>query len=198
MLKVALTIAFVTLFIAASFWVLQMRATPAPSEITYGVTFSKFRAEELNLNWREVYESLLTDLGVKHFRLVAHWQMVEPEEFEFNFTELDYQMRRAEEEGAQVILAIGRRLPSWPECHEPDWIKDHQFEDQKDDIRNYLAAVVNRYKDSPALAMWQVENEPFIIGFAIGECGKLDIIQTLPRAFFVNYLRFVKAVNGFG
>lgn len=173
--KVLLTALFVALAVSAVFWLLSLRTVPPRSDITYGVTFSKFRSDELNLDWREVYEALLTDLKVRHFRFVAHWQMVEPEEGVFNFDELDYQMRRAEEEGAQVILAVGRRLPSWPECHEPSWIRDHPLEEQKDDIREYLTAVVSRYKDSPALTMWQVENEPFIIGFALGECGRLDI-----------------------
>lgn len=148
---------------------------PSPRDIRYGVTFSKFRAEELRLNWKQTYDALLDDLGVRHFRLVAHWQMVEPEEGRYNFEELDYQIRRAEETGSSVILGVGRRLPSWPECHEPEWIKKYSFDEQKGHIRDYITAVVTRYKNSPALNMWQVENEPFIIGFALGQCGKLDI-----------------------
>lgn len=161
-------------FIALLFWGLS-HVPPTPERITYGVTFSKFRAEELKLDWRATYRALVEDLKVKHFRLVAHWQMVEPTEGRYNFEELDYQMRLAEQNDAQVVLAIGRRLPSWPECHEPDWIRHYTLDEQKDHIRAYITAVVERYKDSPALSMWQVENEPFIIGFAIGECGALDI-----------------------
>lgn len=174
MRRALLTLLFLILFVTGSFFVLA--AVPErPENITYGVTFSKFRADELRIDWRETYRALIEDLGVTHFRLVAHWQMVEPEEGKYNFEELDYQMRLAEENDAQVILAIGRRLPSWPECHEPDWIASYTLEDQKEHIRAYITEVVNRYKDSPALRMWQVENEPFIIGFAIGECGELDI-----------------------
>jgi len=148
---------------------------PKKEDITYGVTFSKFRSDELELDWKRVYDALIDDLGVRHFRLVAHWQMVEPREGEYNFEELDYQFKRAEETGSSVILGVGRRLPSWPECHEPDWIQKYSFEDQKRHIRDLIKTVVNRYKDSPALSMWQVENEPFIIGFALGQCGELDI-----------------------
>ena len=151
--------------------------TPIPdqNDIVYGATFSKFRAEELNLDWKQTYDALLTDLNIKHFRLVAHWDMVEPTEGVYNFSELDYQMRRAEEEGAQVIMAVGRRLPSWPECHEAGWIVEHSPQEQKNSIRLLITELVNRYKDSPALRMWQVENEPFIIGFALGNCGVLDV-----------------------
>lgn len=150
-----------------------IREIPAPHDIRYGVTFSKFRAEELNLSWQDTYEALITDLGVKRMRLVAHWDMVEPTENEYRFDELDYQMRRAEEEGVQVILAVGRRLPSWPECHEPAWVMGHSALEQKDDILEYMTQVVSRYQDSPALSLWQVENEPFILFFGSGQCGSV-------------------------
>ncbi|XKT74395.1 MAG: beta-galactosidase [Patescibacteria group bacterium UBA2163] len=171
---IVFTLLLLIVFIGIVFNVLA--AIPSiPEKVTYGVTFSKFRADELNLPWKDTYRALLEDLGVRHFRLVAHWQMIEPEQGSFNFDELDYQMRLAEEYGAEVVLAVGRRLPSWPECHEPSWIKDESLEEQKDDVRAYITAVVERYKDSPALKEWQVENEPFIIGFALGQCGALDI-----------------------
>lgn len=172
--KILLTLLFVALFIVGAFWVLAS-LPEEPEEILYGVTFSKFRADELQLDWKQAYDALIYDLGVRRLRLVAHWQMVEPVEGQYNFEELDYQMRRAEEAGASVILGVGRRLPSWPECHEPDWVQKYSFEEQKEHIRDLLTEVVTRYKDSPALDAWQVENEPFIIGFAIGNCGKLDI-----------------------
>jgi len=173
--KLLLTAVLAGLFVVILFWLLSIRPVSASEDIRYGVTFSKFRAEELKLDWKETYEALLSDLQVKRLRLVAHWEMVEPEEEVYNFDEMDYQMRRAEEEGASVILAVGRRLPSWPECHEPKWIESHSFDEQKQYILHYIAKTVERYKDSPALKEWQVENEPFIIGFAIGQCGALDI-----------------------
>ncbi len=143
-------------------------------DVAYGATFSKLRAEELNLPWQETYDALLDELGVRKLRLVAHWDMVEPAEGVFTFDELDYQMRRAEEVGAEVILAIGRRLPSWPECHEPEWAADDTRVRQEQQLA-YMRAVVERYQDSPALKWWQVENEPFIIGYAREQCGELDV-----------------------
>jgi hypothetical protein len=167
------TLCCIVLFLGALFWVASLRSIPPSDDIRYGVTFSKFRAEELRLEWKPVYEALLTDLGVKRFRLVAHWDMVEPVRNEYNFEELDYQMRRAEEENARVILAVGRRLPSWPECHEPEWIDGYSLEEQRDDLFEYMTRVVERYKDSPALVMWQVENEPFILFYGSAECGSV-------------------------
>lgn len=150
------------------------RPLPERGDIVYGATFSVLRAKELRLEWRDVYDALVDDLGIRHFRLVAHWPMVEPEDGVFNFTELDYQMRRAEEVGASVILAVGRRLPSWPECHVPEWTRGLSEEVREAKLFEYVEAVVERYKDSTALRWWQVENEPYIIGFAYENCGDID------------------------
>lgn len=169
-LKIVLTFFFALLFLAVLFFASSVRSVPAIEDIHYGVTFSKLRSEELGLEWKPTYEAILTDLGVERLRLVAHWDMVEPENNEFNFEELDYQMQRAEEEGAQVILAVGRRLPSWPECHEPGWIDALAPEEQKVELFEYVSQVVSRYKDSSALSVWQVENEPFILFYGSAHC----------------------------
>lgn len=158
---------------AVGFFYILAQDTP-PESVSYGVTFSKFRTDELNLPWEETYRAILNDLEVKHLRLVAHWPMVEPQEDQFDFSVLDQQMRLAEAYDAKVVLAIGRRLPSWPECHEPEWVRSLSETEKRSEQLEYMEAVVNRYKDSPALAMWQVENEPFIIGFAYENCGSTD------------------------
>lgn len=156
----------ITLFLLA-------RETP-PKEITYGVSFSKLRAEEHHLDWQETYLAILDDLGVRHFRLAAHWPMVEPAEGEYDFTVLDYQFAEAEKRGASIILSVGRRLPSWPECHIPEWTENLTEKEQGEALLKYIEAVVTRYRDSPALATWQVENEPFLEVFAYEHCGDLD------------------------
>jgi hypothetical protein len=126
----------------------------------------------LGLDWKKVYVDMLEDLGIKNVRVSAYWNRVEPEKNKYNFDELDFQVQEAEKHGAKVVLAIGRRLPRWPECHEPDWVKDKPAELQQNELLSYMEAVVQRYQDSPALAYWQVENEPFLGSF--GECPKPD------------------------
>lgn len=146
-----------------------------PETITYGMSFNTMYATELGLDWRETYDAILNDLGVRHLRLAAHWPMVEPVAGEYNFTELDYQLERANEVGATVIFAVGRRLPRWPECHIPEWAKELPAEERKQALLEYIEAVVNRYKDNPAISVWQVENEPFLEVFAFEHCGQLDL-----------------------
>lgn len=162
------------LIIIAAFavWLLARKAEPAA--ITYGMSFNTLYARELGLDWRETYDAILDDLQVRQLRLAAHWPMVEPMVNVYNFEELDYQVRRAEEVGATVILAVGRRLPRWPECHVPEWARDITAEERNAAQLRYMEAVVLRYKNSPAVVMWQVENEPFLEVFAFEYCGQLD------------------------
>jgi hypothetical protein len=161
-------------FAILSLVVLLLAQKLVPETITYGMSFNTLYAEELGLDWQETYEAILTDLNVRHLRLAAHWPMVEPEKDVYNFTELDYQMRCAEEVGAEVILAVGRRLPRWPECHVPEWAKTIENEARNAEQLAYMTAVVERYRTSPAIKYWQVENEPFLEVFAFEYCGVLD------------------------
>lgn len=161
----------ILLLCAVVLWLIQK---PVPEKITYGMSFNTPYARELGLDWQEVYDAFLDDLQVRHLRLAAHWPMVEPRNDVFNFTELDYQIERAEEVGASVVLAVGRRLPRWPECHIPAWASELSWPAQQAEILAYLEAVVERYKDSPAIKLWQVENEPFLEVFAYEHCGDTD------------------------
>lgn len=148
--------------------------TPAPETVTYGLSFNTPYARELGLDWKETYDAILDDLGVRHLRLAAHWNMVQPAVDSYNFSELDYQLLRAEEVGADVVFAVGRRLPRWPECHIPEWAAQRTWEEQKTALREYITTTINRYKDSPAITYWQVENEPYLEVFATEYCGALD------------------------
>lgn len=163
------------LSVVLCFVILLLAQKPEPTEINYGMSFNTPYARELGLDWRQTYDAILDDLKVRKLRLAAHWPMVEPIPNVYNFEELDYQIKRAEEVGATVILAVGRRLPRWPECHVPVWareISDSEFQAVQ---INYMTEVIERYKNSPAVVMWQVENEPFLEVFAFDHCGKLDI-----------------------
>jgi hypothetical protein len=147
---------------------------PVPETITYGMSFNTPYARELGLDWQETYDAIINELGVRHLRLAAHWPMIEPESGVYNFTELDYQIEKAEAVGAEVILAVGRRLPRWPECHVPTWAKNLPTAERQTKQLDYMTAVIERYRDSPAITVWQVENEPFLEVFAFEHCGYLD------------------------
>lgn len=166
---------FLGLLVVAGFTLWLLTLKPVPDQITYGMSFNTPYARELGLDWRETYDAILDELQVRHLRLAAHWPMVEPEPGVYNFSELDYQINRAEAVGAEVILAVGRRLPRWPECHVPSWADNLSREERQAAQLRMMQQVVERYQDSPAITMWQVENEPFLEVFAYEHCGELDV-----------------------
>ncbi|MBI4119635.1 MAG: EamA family transporter [Parcubacteria group bacterium] len=117
-----LIIALGVIWLAAGDY-LHTTAPDPERPIAWGITFSQKFSRELGLNWKENYEAILNDLNAKHLRLIAYWDLIEPEDGKFDFADLDYQIRRAEENGAEIILVIGQKVPRWPECHYPEWIK---------------------------------------------------------------------------
>jgi len=166
---------------------LSYRSTP--EEFTYGMSFSKFRTDELNLPYEETFFAILDDLQVRHFRFSAHWPNTEPQNGQFNFKELDFQMEEAQKRNADVVFAVGRRLPRWPECHDPEWLWGWSEEDRNREVLEYIEAVVTRYKDYENIKYWQVENEPFLNLFAYEHCGELS------QEFLVKEIALVKSID---
>ena len=169
-----LLIGILLFLIVTSLLIFLLAQKEKPEQIVYGASFNTLYARELNLDWKETYDAMLNELGVRHLRLAAHWTMVEERQDEYDFSELDYQVARAEEVGATVVMAVGRRLPRWPECHIPEWAASLSEAERNEQLLSYIETVINRYKDSPAITVWQVENEPFLEVFAFEHCGHLD------------------------
>lgn len=172
LLKAILAMSGLLIVVALVIFVVAPKETP--SQVTYGMSFNTQYAEELGLDWQETYDVILDELNVKHLRLAAHWPMVVPERGEYNFAELDYQISQAKDANATVILAVGRRLPRWPECHVPDWARELTWDEQKQELREYIAVVIERYREESHIIYWQVENEPYLEVFAKEHCGELD------------------------
>lgn len=141
-------------------------------ELEYGLTFSKKQAESLGLEWKSIYLSIFDDLGVKKIRLPAYWDEIENQEGDYSWEDLDWQINQAGERQAKIILAVGARLPRWPECHFPDWTKGRLKAQIENKTLDYISRVIERYKDKQAIVAWQVENEPFLSHF--GDCPKFD------------------------
>lgn len=150
--------------------------------IEWGTTFSQDFSESLGLDWKENYEALLSDLGVKKIRLIAYWDLMQKEPGEINFEDLDYQMDLALGYGAEVVLAMGEKAPRWPECHTPEWAKELSQEEFNKALLSFMGAVVDRYKNNGALLYWQVENEPFL---SFGECSMISGRQLDSEISFV-------------
>lgn len=166
MLIVGVILVAIILFFA----VLWLPAFNRPQPIEFGVSFSKSYAKSLGLDWRKVYLAILDDLKVKRLRLMSEWDEIELTEGNYNFEALDWQIAEAEKRGIDVLLIIGERQPHWPECHTPSWLLERPREEVQERLIDFLKITVNRYKNSPAIKMWQVENEPLFNLF--GKCPR--------------------------
>lgn len=146
-------------------------AAPEAENIVWGVDFSQMQAEVLKLNWKKAYLAILDDLGVKNIKLHTQWDWIEGEKGQYFFDDVDWQINQAEKRNAKIIYVLGIKTGRWPECHIPVWAEDLSKDELQDEVLKYIEKIVLRYKDSKAIAFWQVENEPL---FDFGICPWYD------------------------
>ncbi len=163
-------------FLLVSFWVFllvltvglfviswALLSTPVREPRAFGVTYVDWISDKYGMDKREVFLAILDDLGARRIRLPIYWDKIEVKDDNYEFEEMDWQLEEAEKRGAEVMLAVGRKLPRWPECHQPGWVLDKKDEKyEKKELLEFLEVVVKRYREHPALYAWQVENEPFL------------------------------------
>lgn len=163
------SVSVLIIVVAFGFFIFAKKTFTSPTGTTFGFTFSTMYAEELGLDWRQTYLAMLDDLGVRLFRIPVYWNRVESVQNKYDWSEIDWQLAEADTRDAKIILAVGRRLPRWPECHDPAWVPEADLEAE---LLAYITATVERYREHPQIIAWQVENEPFLGIF--GECPVLD------------------------
>lgn len=182
-IKVVLLLLFFILIAFAYFFI----GIPAKNEnIQFGVNFSQKHSQKMGLDWKANYSAILDDLGVKDIRLLTHWDLIETEKDLFDFEDLDWQIKEAEKRKAHVNPVIGMKTGRWPECHIPNWAKNLSKQVQQERILKLVEEIVNRYKDSPIILAWYVENEPL---FPFGECPFRD------KEFLKKEVAFVKSLD---
>lgn len=141
----------------------------APPE--FGVTFSTKYAKELGLDWKAAYLATLDDLGVRKVRIPVYWDDAEPSKGRYAWEDSDWMLDEAAKRGVEVILAVGRKTPRWPECHVPGWASKLDEKRQQERVMKFLEAEILHFKSAPAIRVWQVENEPL---FHFGKCPPPD------------------------
>ncbi|HJQ08714.1 MAG TPA: beta-galactosidase [Candidatus Saccharimonadales bacterium] len=141
-------------------------ASKSNQPLLLGTSFIPAYAESLGVDPQRTLDALLNDLGVRHFRLVSYWNQLEPEPGKYDFTLLDWQFEKIQNADAKVTLSLGLRQPRWPECHMPAWAQSMPAAEWRPHLETFIAAVVERYKHSPSLNSYQLENEYFLRGFS--------------------------------
>jgi len=146
---------------------------PGPSprqDVSFGITFSARYAESLGLSWKETYTALLDDMRVRKIRLPLYWDLIEKNQGEYDFADIDWQLDEAKKRNAEIILVMGQKVPRWPECFAPAWADTQDVRSQS--LLLFEQKVIERYKSHSEIVMWQVENEPFL---NFGNCPNFDI-----------------------
>lgn len=151
--------------------------------VTFGVSFAPRYARELNLDPKATYKSILEDLKVKNIRLAAYWDEIEPQKDHFDFSDIDYFVNQADKHGAKVIMAVGYKLPRWPECRSPQWLilsdlREHQLVEVEETIKHF--------DQNPTISAFQVENEPFL---TFGICPLPD------KVFFQKEITLIRSLT---
>ncbi|OGE84321.1 MAG: hypothetical protein A2846_02750 [Candidatus Doudnabacteria bacterium RIFCSPHIGHO2_01_FULL_49_9] len=150
------------LLAAAASWFFLRQFPPEPDPV-FGLNFSLTHAQYLGFDWREMYIEILDEFQPKKLRVMALWEVVEPNRGDYNFQDIDYMVREAERRNVRIILTLGYKQPGWPECHQPGWAQNLDTHAKNEELLQFIGAVVERYKSSPAIFAWQIENEPFFV-----------------------------------
>jgi hypothetical protein len=126
----------------------------------------------MGLDFRAAFRAIAA-LGLNRIRLGAYWNVIQKQPNQWDFSELDWLLDQCQTHGIEVALAVGMKVPRWPEFHFPQWVSDRgdtgageQALDQRSPIVARLAlafiqTVVEHYQTAPAVKYWQIENEPF-------------------------------------
>lgn len=181
--KISLFVIVFLIVLWIIFWFFSRKTFSAE----YGISFNQNHAASLGLDWKQAYTDILSELHPKHVRVAAMWSEVEIASGVYDFADVDMLLNTAEQLNAQVLLVVGQKAPRWPECHVPEWVSGYTQEEYRAHLFSYIQAVVKRYANHPALALWQVENEPFI-RFEFGDCAayrkdlvmeEIDLVRSL-------------------
>lgn len=156
-------------------------------EMIFNVSFSDIFAEQLGLDWKETYLAILDDLRPQKVRVAAYWWEIEKEQGVYDFSDLDWQVQTALEKNTDLVLAMGMKVPRWPECYIPQFYWDDKEKREKA-LFEYLTVLVNRYKSYENIKIWQIENEPFL---PFGYCP----FSTIEEEFVDREIELVRSID---
>ncbi len=158
-----------------------------PTHADFGATFSTLYAAQLGLDVHATYLAILDDLQIKHLRLPLYWSSIEQAPDSYDWSDVDWMLKEAQQRGVQVTLAIGRKVPRWPECFMPDWAESLSSKDQQAALTSYLHELILRYDGMSSVVRYQVENEALL---PFGSCplpdpelykAEIDLVHNLSK-----------------
>lgn len=160
--RILTTAFFLSILIIIGFLIYLMVGVPEEDpNLEFGITFSQINADKIGIKWQKAYLEILDDLKVRKIRLIAYWPLIEPQEGNYSFSDLDWQIDEAKKRNTEIILAAGISLPGWSDYYIPEWAKELSDQEKKEKALLYIEQVVDRYNKEEAIKTWQIENAPF-------------------------------------
>lgn len=146
-----------------------LESTPPPP--LAGFSFSPVTSIEADRDPASDLAELLADTQPDVVRLPIYWELVEPQPDQLDFSSVDSLLDAVAEHDrsaavqTKVILTVGARNFMYPELHVPAWAgaqgQPGLGQAQAGaEYRAYFDTSIARYRASPLLYAWQVENEP--------------------------------------
>jgi len=142
---------------------------PAPP--LAGFSFSPLASEQAQRDPRSDLAELLDATHPDVVRLPVYWELVQPTPDKLDFGSVDelldviVEHNQASPDEVRVVLTVGARNFLFPELHQPTWTGPREQPNigavqSATAYRTYFDASITRYRSSPLLYSWQVENEP--------------------------------------
>jgi hypothetical protein len=139
-----------------------------------GFSFSPLESVQAGRDPAADLDRLLDATEPDLVRLPVYWELVQPSPDRLDFESVDTLLDTIEKHNqsssvqTRVVLTVGARNFLFPELHQPTWAGERSQPSLGTmqagaAYRTYFDASVNRYRSSPLLYAWQVENEPFDI-----------------------------------
>lgn len=136
-----------------------------------GTSFSHRHSKELGIDPVKAMAEIAA-LEFDTIRLGCYWSDIEKNRGEYDFSETDKMVSACEKEKTDVVLTVGMKSFRWPEYYLPSWVtgagiirrglvydKGNSF--LLENTLGFIEKCVLRYRASPSVKIWQVENEPF-------------------------------------
>lgn len=171
-LRAVLLLLLVTVIIIANAFAnpIPQRAINLKYRPLYGVSYSFEQAGWYGLDSRKSYSTLLDQVKVDWMRLPFFWDQMIDKSGNLKIDDLKFAIEEAKKHNVKVIVAIGAKVPYYPEFHLPSDVKSQL---------KFGEAITSQHKIAPELlaidrkvvselaaydniAYWQVENEPLL------------------------------------
>lgn len=155
---------------------------PEPPAPLVGFSYSPKLTTWLGRDPTADLSTLLTKTNPDLVRLPVYWDLTQPSPGVLDFTVTDELLgvvadhNRSAPRPTRVILTIGARNFVYPELHTPPWSGPREqpaldYAQSGSAYRAYFDGTILRYRSSPLLYAWQVENEAFdyVVNEATGD-----------------------------